>query len=146
MLPIWCFDLLLQAAPVPPAGGGAADGAPADGMPPPDFWSIARSMLPMLIIMMGIFWILVWRPESRKRREREQMVKNLKKGDTVVTMGGIIGRVWKADGPEIVVIVDKDKEVKIRFSRSAVAEVLKVDSSAQPAQNGASEPTESAKS
>jgi len=100
----------------------------------------------MLIIMMGIFWILVWRPESRKRREREQMVKNLKKGDTVVTMGGIIGRVWKADGPEIVVIVDKDKEVKIRFSRSAVAEVLKVDSSAQPAQNGASEPTESAKS
>jgi preprotein translocase subunit YajC len=115
-------DLLLQAAEAP------SPAAPAQQAPGEDPFGFLRSMLVPLVAMIAIFWLLVWRPESRKRKEREILIKNVKKGDTVVTTGGIIGKVWRADGPgEVVLVIDKDKDVKARFSRSAVFEVLKAD-------------------
>ncbi len=131
MLPGWMVDLLLQAAEAPSPAG------PAQQAPGEDPFAFLRSMLVPLVAMIAIFWLLVWRPESRKRKEREILIKNVKKGDTVVTTGGIIGKVWRADGPgEVVLVIDKDKDVKVRFSRNAVFEVLKADlvASSQAAQ------------
>jgi preprotein translocase subunit YajC len=121
MLRGWFVDLLLQAENAPAAPNGQP-------VPPQDPMSFLRSMLVPLVAMVGIFWFLIWRPEGKKRKERQLMIQNVKKGDTVVTNGGLIGKVWRADGPgEIVLIVDKDKDVKARFSRSAIYEVIKAD-------------------
>jgi preprotein translocase subunit YajC len=121
----WLVDLLLQAQSPTPGP------APAEVPPqaPPNPMDFLRSMMVPLLAMVAIFWFLVWRPEGKKRKDRQSMIQNLKKGDTVVTNGGLIGKVWRADGPgEVVVIVDKDKDVKARFSRSSIFEVIKSDS------------------
>ena len=52
------------------------------------------------------------------------MLKNVKKGDAVVTTGGIIGKVHRVDEKEVVIQVDKDTKTKMRFLKSAVGEVL----------------------
>ena len=71
--------------------------------------------------------MLIFRPEKKKRKQRESMVAAVKKGDTVVTTGGLKARVKRVDGDEVVVVIDKDKDVKARFLKAAVLEVLPGD-------------------
>jgi len=126
----WMTVVLAQAAPEAQAPVAQAPQAPVDGAgggPPPSPFGGLGMLAPMLAIF-AVFYFLLIRPESRKRKEREMAVRNnLKKGDTVVTTGGIVAKVWRADGPEVVLIVDKDKDVKVRFARSAIYEILKED-------------------
>jgi preprotein translocase YajC subunit len=53
------------------------------------------------------------------------MISAVKKGDTIVTNGGIIGKVWRAEGGEVVVVIDKDKDVKARFTKAAIVDVIR---------------------
>lgn len=85
------------------------------------------SFLFPLLIIVGIFYLLIFRPESKKRKARQSMVAAVKKGDTVVTTGGLKAGVKRVDGDEIVVVIDKDKDVKARFLKAAVLEVLPVE-------------------
>lgn len=80
-------------------------------------------LVPMAAIFF-IFYLLVWRPEGKKRKARQLMISNVKKGDSIVTTGGLLGKVWKVEKNEVVVIIDKDNDVKVRFAKSAVFEVL----------------------
>lgn len=50
-------------------------------------------MLPMFLMVYGIFYFLVARPQQKKIVEHQELLKSLKKGDTVVTSGGIVGKV-----------------------------------------------------
>ena len=70
-------------------------------------------MFPMLII--GIFYLLVFRPQQKKMKEHQNMVNSLAKGDEVVTAGGLIGKVTKvkADSNEIEVELAKDTRVNV---------------------------------
>lgn len=125
----WLPPILLQAAPQPPAPTQpqtAAPGAPPQGGPEqaPNLGDSLRSLFVPFLFMIAIFYFLIWRPEGKKRKERDLMIRNLKKGDTVLTTGGMLGKVWRAEGPEVVLILDKDKDVKVRFHRSAISEVL----------------------
>ena len=63
--------------------------------------TLGTFMFPLLII--GIFYMLVFRPQQKKMKEHQNMVSNLAKGDEVVTAGGMIGKVVKvkADSNEI---------------------------------------------
>ena len=122
MLEALFVDVLMQVAEQPP--GGPPQGAP------PDAFGALKSMLVPLLAIFGIFWLLVWWPESKKRKQRQNLISNIKKGDAVVTTGGILGKVWRADGPEIVLIVDKDKDVKMRFTRNAIFEVVSAEAAA----------------
>ncbi len=83
-------------------------------------------LMPMIIIFL-IFYMLIFRPESKKRKARESMVSTVAKGDTVVTTGGIKGLVKRVDDGEVVVQIDKDKDVKVRFLKAAILEVLPRD-------------------
>ena len=47
----------------------------------------------------------------------------MKKGDTVLTTGGIRGKVWRVDGNDVVVVVDKDKDIKITFAKTAIFDI-----------------------
>ena len=132
------LELLLAAeapaaeapAATPPAPAGGAGGAAGGG------GDMFRLLLPLVAVFF-IFWLLVFRPESRKRKEREKMISAVKKGDSVVTTGGLIGKVWKVEGTEITVIVDRD--VKARFLKSSVIEVIRGDSEEGGSKEGASQ-------
>jgi preprotein translocase YajC subunit len=119
MLPYWIVEVLAQgeaAAPLegPPGGNGNPGGSGLSFL-----WPMAAIFL--------IFWLLVIRPESKKRKERQKMVSLVKKGDVVMTTGGLIARVWKADDKEVVLQIDRDKDVRVRFTKNAILEVLRTE-------------------
>jgi preprotein translocase subunit YajC len=75
--------------------------------------TLGTFMFPLLII--GIFYMLVFRPQQKKMKEHQNMVTNLAKGDEVVTAGGLIGKVTKikADSNEVEVEIAKDVRVNV---------------------------------
>ena len=73
------------------------------------------------IALFAIMYFLVLRPQQRRVKEHQNMVANVRRGDTVVTSGGIIGKVAKVDDVEIQVEVAEG--VKIRVVKSTLAEV-----------------------
>ena len=83
--------------------------------------TLSTFMFPLLII--GIFYMLVFRPQQKKMKEHQNMVSNLAKGDEVVTAGGMIGKVIKvkADSNEIEVEVTKD--VRVRIVQATISDV-----------------------
>lgn len=96
----------------PPPGGGVQD--------PPGWMS---PMVP-LIVGIVILYFFVFRSKKTQDRKRTDMLANLKKGDTVQTIGGIIGKVLEARESDVLVKVDESSNTKIRFSRSAIHRVL----------------------
>ena len=81
------------------------------------------SFLP-LILMFVVFYFLLIRPQQKRQQEHTAMVKNLKKGDRVVTSGGIIGTVHTLQDDYIVLKVG-DQDMKLEVLRSAIQEVRK---------------------
>ena len=79
------------------------------------------SMLPILLIFV-IFYFLLIRPQNKKQKETEKMIAALKKGDKVVSIGGIHGVVTSTK--EKTVIVKVDDNTKLEFNRSAIASVV----------------------
>ncbi|MGA7615204.1 MAG: preprotein translocase subunit YajC [Thermoanaerobaculia bacterium] len=86
------------------------------------FWNV----VPILAIF-AIFYFLVIAPANRQRKKTQQMLEALKKGDRIVTSGGIHGTIQSVE-PDIVYVKVADN-VKLKLSRSAVAAV--VDGSSQ---------------
>lgn len=79
------------------------------------------SMLPFILIIV-IFYFFIIRPQNKKQKETEKMIAALKKGDKVVTIGGIHGTVTSTKEQTVVIRVDDN--AKIEFSRSAIASVV----------------------
>lgn len=90
------------------------------------------SMIIMLLLMFLVMWLFMIRPQRKQQKQLEEMRKNLKKGDKVVTAGGIYGVVAETD--ERTVLVKVDGDVKIRFDRTAIQMDMS-QSAAQPQQN-----------
>ena len=75
-----------------------------------------------LILMFGVFWILVFRPQQRRVKEHQAAINAVKKGDEVVTAGGIRGRVTKVADAEAEVEIAQG--VKVRVVKSTISQVL----------------------
>jgi preprotein translocase subunit YajC len=88
-----------------------------------------QQMLPALVLISAAFYFLVLRPQQKERQRREQMLKNLKKNDRVVTIGGIIGIVANVspDNNEVTLKVDESTNTKLHVLRSSIHEVLKAE-------------------
>ena len=79
----------------------------------------ALSSLVPLVIMLGIFYFLLIAPMRKRQKALQSLVENLKKGDRVVTNGGLHGEVSAVkDG---IVLLSVAENVKVRVSKSAVA-------------------------
>ncbi|MDR1470625.1 MAG: preprotein translocase subunit YajC [Spirochaetaceae bacterium] len=78
------------------------------------------SLFPFVIII-AIFYFLIIRPQNKKQKETQRMLGALKKGDKVVTIGGIHGTIASIDGTDVIVKVDDN--TKIKFLRSAISNV-----------------------
>jgi preprotein translocase subunit YajC len=103
---------LLMGAPQ----GAGADGAAGGG-------SLISTFVPFLFII-AIFYFLIIRPQNKKRKETEKMLSALKKGDKVVTIGGLHGTIQSVK--ETTVIIKADDNVKLEFLRSAVSNIVQV--------------------
>jgi preprotein translocase subunit YajC len=75
-----------------------------------------------LILIMGVFYFLLIRPQQKKMKEHQEMLKKVGKGDTIVTSGGLIGRVVKViDDNELQVEIGDN--IKVRVLRTGIADV-----------------------
>ena len=91
--------------------------AGADGGAPP-----LLQMLPLLALV-GVFYLVLFRPEQKRRREHEQMVAALKRGDRVVMASGIHGRVTGV--ADKTVSVEIARNVQVEVDRSAIQTVTR---------------------
>jgi preprotein translocase subunit YajC len=103
------FSLLLGAHQ-----GGAGTGG-ASGL--------LGTFLPFILII-GIFYFLIIRPQNKKQKETQKMLTALKKGDKIITIGGVHGVISTVRESSVVVKVDDN--TKVEFSRSAIATVVEV--------------------
>ena len=94
---------------------------PAAGAP-----SFLNSPMVLILGIFFIFWFLIIRPQSRKQKERERKVQSMQKGDTVMTHGGIYGRVVKLTDQDVILEVDKTSRTRIQFTRTAILDILDV--------------------
>jgi preprotein translocase subunit YajC len=74
------------------------------------------------VLIFVIMWFLIIRPQQRKVRAHQELIKGVRRGDTVVTSGGLIGRVTKVtDDPEIEVEIADG--VRVKLVRAMIADV-----------------------
>ncbi len=81
-------------------------------------------MIIFLVIIMGIFYFVMFRDQRKKKSRRTQMLENIKKGDKVLTIGGMIGIIVGIKDTEVTIKVDEAANTKITFVRTAVDRVL----------------------
>ncbi|MDL2251279.1 preprotein translocase subunit YajC [Odoribacter sp. OttesenSCG-928-J03] len=79
--------------------------------------NIFTSMLPMLLIVV-VFWFFLIRPQMKKQKELKNFRDSLKKGDKIVTTGGIYGKV--SDIQDYVIIMEIEGGVKLKIDKAAV--------------------------
>ncbi len=77
------------------------------------------STIIMLVLMFAIIYFFMIRPQSKKAKEQKQFKEQLKKGDTIVTIGGIHGKI--IDIKENSMILEIAKDIKINIQRDAVS-------------------------
>lgn len=100
----------------------------------PDQTAAAPGPLAMLFpfaVMFLIFYVLVFRPQSKARKDHEQMLKNLKKHDEVVTSGGIFGTIANLKPESVTLRVDEN--VRIEVEPSAIVRIVKPKAQSSPA-------------
>lgn len=100
----------------------AAPSAPS-GQPPPSPGSMFISLLPMILIFVGIYFILI-APQRKKQKETEKMISALGVGDEVLTTGGIYGEITSVKSDRFVVRV-ADNNTKLEVGKGFVQAVVK---------------------
>jgi len=79
----------------------------------------------MMIIIFAIIYLLIMRPQQKKQKQQQEMLRNLQKGDKVLTQAGIYGTIAAID--EKVVTLQVDEKVRLRISRWSVADKVTED-------------------
>ena len=73
----------------------------------------------MIAAMIGIMYFFMWRPESKRRKQMENFRNNLKKGDKIITAGGIYGTVKEIQPTSL--LIEVDSNVTLRIDKNMVA-------------------------
>ena len=84
--------------------------------------SAVASFLPLILIF-GIMYILLIRPQQKKMKEQKAMIEAVRRGDQVMTGGGIIGKVVKV-GDDNVLEVEIAEGVKVKVARHTITQVM----------------------
>lgn len=78
------------------------------------------ALLPLVLIV-AVFYFFIIRPQRKREQEKEEMIEALEKGDSIVTVGGMHGKVTKVD--EDSVLAQVDSQVKVRIDKEAISRV-----------------------
>ena len=96
-------------------GGGAAPGF------------LSSPLILMFAVMFAVLYFVTIRPQAKREKERREMLDAIKKGDRVLTAGGIFGTVVGSDSQKVVLRISDDANLKIELLRTSVARVLTAD-------------------
>ncbi|MBU0744624.1 MAG: preprotein translocase subunit YajC [Gammaproteobacteria bacterium] len=80
------------------------------------------SLLPMIILLILFMYLMVIRPQSKKAKEHKNLIGNLQKGDEVVTIGGVIGKIEKITDDFMVLSIAENTNITVQ--RGAIANIL----------------------
>ena len=75
-----------------------------------------------LVLIFGVFYLFIYRPQQKREQEHQEMVDNLERGDQIVTIGGIHGKVIRIDEDSVLAQVDSSG-TKLRFDKQAISNV-----------------------
>lgn len=78
-----------------------------------------------LVLIFVVFYFFMIRPQQKKQKDRDKLLDNIKRGDRVVTIGGIHGTVAGIETEKKTVLVQVADNLKIKFERSAIANIEK---------------------
>ncbi len=81
------------------------------------------SFIPMMLVMFVVIYFFMIRPEQKKQKEKKNMLGNIKKGNKVLTIGGIYGTVDNVKD-EFVLVRIGDNNNKVKFTKSAITTVI----------------------
>jgi preprotein translocase subunit YajC len=73
---------------------------------------LVGSLLP-LVLMIVVFWFLIIRPSAKRAKQHQEMLTNLKRGDTVFTSGGLIGKIKSLTDDEVRLELNQNVEVRV---------------------------------
>jgi preprotein translocase subunit YajC len=93
--------------------------APASG----PFGDPMSGMLFYMLALVVIFYFLVIRPQSTRAKQHRELIEKVRRGDTVITAGGFIGRVLKASENSDEVEVELSEQMKVRVLKSTLMDV-----------------------
>jgi preprotein translocase subunit YajC len=107
------------------SGGSATSTAPggnisSDKTPSQSPWG----MIVPILLMFGVLYFVLFRGQRKEEKRRKSLISELKKGDRVMTIGGMLARVVSIDGDEVVLKVDESANVKATYRKSAIQEVI----------------------
>lgn len=91
----------------------------------------ASSSIIMLVVLIAVFYFMLIRPENKRKKKAQEMRDSLKKGDTITTIGGIVGKIVMVK-PDTIVIETSDDRVRMELTKWAVSTVG-VQTGEQPA-------------
>jgi preprotein translocase subunit YajC len=86
-----------------------------------DAFGMLNSLIVPTMLIIGIMYFLMIRPQQKRLKEHRDMVAAIRRGDTIVTSGGIIGKVTKVEDEELQVAIADN--VRIKLLRSTISEV-----------------------
>ncbi len=98
----------------------------ADGQAGGGFNFLANPLVPMVVVLV-IFYVFMIRSKQKTEKQRQAMLNQVKRGDRIQTIGGVLGTVVEARDDEVVVKVDESNNTKIHFTRSAVHRVIEAE-------------------
>lgn len=78
----------------------------------------------LMLMLLAVLWFFMLGGKRKEEKTRQNMLNQLKKGDRIQTIGGVLGTVVEARENEVVVKVDETTNTKMRFTRSAIHRVL----------------------
>jgi preprotein translocase subunit YajC len=78
----------------------------------------------LMVAMFAVFYFFLIRPQSKKAKEQKEFLAAIKKGDKVVTAGGIHGKVVQADENDSSVLLQVDENTKLRIEKSMISTEL----------------------
>ena len=110
------MSLDVMIAMAPPQGGSGSDGL--------------FSTLIMFMLIIGIFYFMILRPQQKRQKERQKLLESVKKGDKIVTAGGMYGVIAGID--EKTVLIQVADNVKIKFERGSIGSIVKEGEQATP--------------
>ena len=92
-------------------------------MAPPDGDAGGSGMINLIFLgaIFFVFYFFIIRPQTKRQKEIQKKVEAMKKGDKIVTSGGLIGQLTSNDGETV--LLEVDSGVKIRFQKGAIVDV-----------------------
>ncbi len=87
---------------------------------PSVFWT---TMVPFMI-MAVVIYMFILRPQKVKESERQEMLDGVRKNDRVITNGGLHGVVLNVKETELLLLIDKSKDIRVKVERDSIASIL----------------------